>query len=575
MKRWFPVLVLLTCASQSAAEDLLRFDFSKVAASFPIEDRSKVAVAGAGLTVAIERPFARPQDRYVEALLQIAPDGVPLHDVRVRAQLFNVADGKAVSTLTVAPTAERARVLADMRAARQPAMGLRVELLQSSKVLAVAQALLRAQECDRPLQPAEKVRIGLDGPEGAGALSQWPVTFGVPFPAGALWDIGRLRLVDGKGRELPAQTEAVAHWAREGAIQWVRFDALVSPPDGCFVAMAESARPSPEPAEKVRVVERGDSVTIHVAEAEYALGKGSSPIRQVSMDGRLVATAAGARGLYVISHDGKLAAASAEGETLLTESRGPIAACVRFEGPYRTADGGEQARHITRVEFFAGRPAAFITHTLILTNDTNKVWFTDVGWELSVHPGDGAKALFGVSRTDWAKSFQHPLQTGRAAFMLQDDYTQFSGGRKRFIVAEDSPSRTLLEGDECGDWAAVQGKSAGLMVSCRDAARQHPKEFEASAAKLNLKLFSGRAGEHLDFRPPALAKRWNKGGKIPPALQEQILKQPSNAVGWAKTHQFLFRPVPSSATADEMARLSRLHSTPVLALADPEWIHRS
>lgn len=75
MRLRFPILVLLVCASRSTAEDLLRFDFSKVAASFPLEERSKAVVAGSGLTMAIERPFARPQDRYVEVLLQIAPDG--------------------------------------------------------------------------------------------------------------------------------------------------------------------------------------------------------------------------------------------------------------------------------------------------------------------------------------------------------------------------------------------------------------------------------------------------------------------------------------------------------------------
>ena len=66
----------------------------------------------------------------------------------------------------------------------------------------------------------------------------------------------------------------------------------------------------------------------------------------------------------------------------------------------------------------------------------------------------------------------------------------------------------LAEGEECGDYAALVGQSGGLMMACKEAARQHPKEYHVAANKINLCLFSGRAGEELDFRMPTLVKKW-------------------------------------------------------------------
>ena len=55
----------------------------------------------------------------------------------------------------------------------------------------------------------------------------------------------------------------------------------------------------------------------------------------------------------------------------------------------------------------------------------------------------------------------------------------------------------------------IKRPAGGLLVGCRDAARQHPKEFEVFADRMVLHLFSNRAGEELDYRTKTLMKRWN------------------------------------------------------------------
>ena len=97
------------------------------------------------------------------------------------------------------------------------------------------------------------------------------------------------------------------------------------------------------------------------------------------------------------------------------------------------------------------------------------------------------------------------------------------------------------------------------MIACKEAARQHPKEFAVAAGSINLCLFSGRAGEELDFRMTTLVKKWNLAEWVEKSVSayqrrqagedalEKIAKYESNAAGWAKTHDLLIAPVATAA----------------------------
>ncbi|HRU07718.1 MAG TPA: hypothetical protein P5137_18295, partial [Candidatus Brocadiia bacterium] len=318
--------------------------------------------------------------------------------------------------------------------------------------------------------------------------------------------------------------------------------------------------------------------------ARYVLAKGASPIQEVWSGGKRVAQAQGGRGLYLVDQRGRVAKASADGEKMEVEASGPVAACVRFEGDYKTSEGERVARHVTRVEANAGQPFARVTHTLILTEDTNKVWFREAGWEFAVAAGGQAQAIFGVSRGEPLKTQAVPMDKGTAsAWMIQDSHYRHGHGKNHFAVARrpaGGQETTVLEGQECGDFAALAGSEGGLALGCREAARQHPKEFEARPGFLTLKLFSNRAGEEMDFRAEALVKRWDLAGWYEKTLSqsnkktnplEKVRKFTSNAAGWGKTHELLIAPV-TAAAPQEAAKWAWLLAKPVQAMADPAWI---
>lgn len=559
-------------------------------------DDARLLTSGKGLRVEFERLEARPGERWIEGTIRLTPTSGDMESYRLTAALFRPGESKPVDKTTVTPSADRGTLKVDLRRHGLEKAHLRVTLAEADHITGSVEAFLSARGPERPLGADARIAVKIDLPDGIDAIDSWPVTFGVPFSAGALWDVAELRVVDGKGRELPSQCEASGLWAPEGSVKWVRFDALVNSTDGCYVEVASEKRgvgiqparqagslPHPERAKALTLEERGDDIVVDTGAAVYTLGPGASPIKEIHSGGRVVATYEGTRGLYVVDQEGNVASASAEGEDVHIEADGPVAACVRFEGFYRREDGQQIGRHTTRVELFAGQPFAKVTHTFTITNDTNEIWFKDTGWELAVTPGAEPKASFGVSREDWRKSTTRPLASRQILSMLQDSHFRHAHGEDHFrldSINEQRIAGTILEGEECGDWAALSGSDTGLMMSCREAARQHPTEFVVSSDKLTLKLHSSRAGEELDFRMPTLVKRWDlqnwhekstsESRRVP--IVERALKNQSNAIGWSRTSFMAIAPLTPGEPCETAARLSRLTSAQVFAHTDPQWV---
>ena len=549
-----------------------------------LTEDAKVMTEGDSLRVAFERLHARPGERWIEASVHVRPKRTALKECQLKAALFRPGSSEPVDRQAVKVDRDRGVLAVDLRRHRLRNAELLVELHEGETRTGLVKTFLSVRESEQPLAPKTRIPIHIDIPAGVDQVAGWPVTFGVPFAPGRLWDVGGLRMVDSRGSRLPAQTEAVGRWAVDGAVKWVRFDALVNSADGCSVEIA--AAPEEVGLQKSLALERqGDDIVVTTGPTRYRLGRGVSPIKEIRIGDRLVATSDGTRGLYVVDQNGTVASASADGEDMRVEASGPVAACVRFEGFYRTEAGKQLGRHITRVELFLGQPFAKVTHTFTITNDTNEIWLKDMGWELAVMPGREQRASFGISRDDWLKS--KTAEVGDATLsMLQDRHYCLGHGENHCSVDRidaNGKAEPILEGEECGDWAALTGADGGLMVSCRETARQHPKELVASRDKLLLRLFSPRGGEELDFRMPALVKRWDlkkwhegstSESRRGPII-EKALANKSNAIGWSKTHYLTFAPLAPNRPIEEVARLSRLTSAQVYAQVDPNWIYES
>ncbi|MDF1752015.1 MAG: hypothetical protein P1U89_04475 [Verrucomicrobiales bacterium] len=529
---------------------------------------------GEMVAVRFPRTVARPQDRWLDGVIEFGGD--PLR-TRLEIALFGLGETLPAAELELRPEGRKGRLEVDLRSAKLSKGRVVVRAFLDGKLTGSAETFVSAAVASR-VPEGTQIPIQLDIPNQVNGSLPQALSFGVPFAPGALWEAANLRLLDKAGRELLNQKEITARWAREGSIQWVRFDTVAVPENGIFVEVATEVG---EAKPGLTVVEADGQLVVDTGTADYRLRRGTSPIAQIEIEGNRVATDQGVKGLYITNQDGVVASAAAEGETMDIESRGPVSACIRFEGDYRTAEGKRMARHITRLEFSAGQPDVQIQHTLVLTEDSNEVWFTDIGWELALPAGTSKGASFATSRLD-------PTQFVSAApgssWMIQDSHFQFKHGRNHYSV--NGPAGPIHEGEECGDWFTVLGENGGLGWACRDAARQHPKEFEAHPDRLTLHLWSSRSGENLDFKMSSLVERWDLAGwleklaikrDVPriPELIKQAEAIEHNAVGWAKTHELLLRPLAAKDGPVTMAAASANHSYPVLALVDPDWLYQS
>ena len=534
------------------------------------------------LAIRFARSEARPQDRWLVGAIEIRPQvNGEWTGVKLDVALYAIGESQPRARLELAPTSGKGRIEVDLRRAKLARARVVVRLLVNDEMTAAAEVMVSAQATPQ-LAQGWKVPIQLDVPQGVEANQPRALNFGVPFAPGALWEVAGLRLVDASGKALPSQVEITARWAREGSIQWLRCDTVAAPANGIFLERATG----PLVAESaLRIEASGEQVLVHTGAATYTLTRGSSPIAAVQVDGKNIVSSEGVKGLFVTDQTGRVATAAAKGETMEIESRGPVAACVRFEGDYRTADGQRLARHITRLEFYAGQVEAKIQHTLVLTENSNQVSFTDIGWELAVDAGSDAEACFAISREDPSQFVRaKPGGPANPAWLLQDRHFRFQHGENHFSV--NASNDVLHEGEECGDWFSLRGKNGGLGWSCRDTAWQHPKEFEAKPDRMTLHLWSSRSGEKLDFSMSSLIERWDLAGWLAkvavrrdvakiPQLVEQAQAIEHNAVGWAKTHELLLRPLTANSEPEVMGAASAAHSHPVLALADPGWLYQS
>jgi hypothetical protein len=545
-----------------------------------------VVIGGTGLALATPATGLQPGHRWLELDLRLTTTQ-RLDQCLLSAELWGDDPRSALASAEAVPTG--ALVVLRIDALKLPATGamLVVSLRENGQVQGTVRQALAGTAVVAERASSPPVNLQMDFPSTLPADLTAPVRFGVPFPPGALWHEDQVRLVDDLGHEVPAQREIAARWGPDGAIRWLLLDAQVS--------RQRQYRLEREPAAQattpLRVERRADgNVAIHTGPAEYLLGAGPSPVLSIARNNQVVAKAQGTRGLYVVDQNGRVGVATADGAQVDVEAAGPLTARVRIEADYRDAAGQPMARHITRVELFAGRVEARVTHTLVLTQSTKSVWFTDIGWELAVEPGPNATGWLATDAQNPAKVLRHALgHAGSTLSLVQESHVRFLAGENRWraLASDGGAERVLGQGGECGDWTALSGGAGGLLMACRDTARQHPKEFLLSGQRLTLKLFSPRGGEALDFRSPALVRRWNlaqwvknnemimypyKGQTVESVVQaaEQL---DSDAQGWAKTHELLVAPL--DAAADPTASIAALVgplSQPVLVSVDPHWV---
>ncbi|HOK56461.1 MAG TPA: hypothetical protein PKV21_00745 [bacterium] len=350
----------------------------------------------------------------------------------------------------------------------------------------------------------------------------FPVSFGIPFPKGALYDEKNVRIVDKNGKEVPSQKFVRSRWgfSNKSSIRFLGID-----------FQTEGVKSNWQNKNEVNYyVEFGPTINydtksgikIEETENEYIVDngaikftikkKGWNLIDSVISGGKEIFKNKKENGFYLIDHEGSIYRASNDSEVKVEiEEKGDIKTVFRIEGWY-VKDNSEGktvnyslptdklCKFITRIEVYKGKPYIRVLHTIIFTFDSNMVRLRDIGFSL---PSDFKNAFFGIEGEQAFKIDKNSLKTG-SIYLLQHLPDKFS--------IETSDGRIIKEGRHSEGWFAIEKENGNIIgISNRETWQKFPKEFEVLNDRVNFHIWPSHGKTHSEINeiePTEIYKLW-------------------------------------------------------------------
>ncbi len=358
-----------------------------------------------------------------------------------------------------------------------------MKLLRMAAIVGCAVALLNL--------PVKALSKGFDLQinDVSGVDEPWPLIGGLPFPEGTLHDAAQIRIVDAVGTEMPAQIDVVARW-RDGSIRWAQAG-LTASPQGDYRVEFGPGVSRRAPANPLRIErDAAGGLSVDTGAAVYAFRPDRLLPETARMGDTVILSNAG-DGAYLVDNRGRLARVAGEAAQIETRilKQGPVRTVIRREGWYVTAEGAQIAR--ARVWFYlsAGSPALRITHSLVLTEDTNDLWVGDYGLAFNT-PEAANEAVFALSEATAADRFyarRAPeekqqmiadmfssglveraqalftvVPEGNEVYMLQENYPHVLERKFQAVVARATSPRFTDEGVELDNFQQSDGPAVSL-----------------------------------------------------------------------------------------------------------------
>lgn len=410
---------------------------------------------------------------------------------------------------------------------------------------------------------------GFDGP--------WPLVAGLPFPMGVVRDADSIRVMNGKG-EVPCQVDISSKW-RDGSVRWVLAGFTASPQGEYRVEYGGSTKRAvyPDPLVVTRRENGGFSVDTGAALYRFE-SDGILPDDGwlVSGEQRMQIFKGSGAGVYLVDNEGRTARIAGKKADVKSEvlKEGPGRVVVKRSGWYVTDTGEKVARADVWFYFSAGTPYFKITHSLVMTEDTNKVWFRDYGLEFRT-PGGPSQAYFATGEPGGNEALRKISAGGGDVYMLQAEYPHFAERGYRAEIGK------VFEGKEisaeeikiAGDWGYGDYENWGITIVMPWLSERFPKEISFGTRGARAVLWSGRSGKELDFRTKTLIDEYWQSWAVKGTLASRALAEtPSDARGTCRTHDIWILPRQGGYDEAGVRKPAIAAARCVLALADPKWI---
>ncbi len=421
---------------------------------------------------------------------------------------------------------------------------------------------------------SEAGEFGIKINDVSGLNTPWPIIASLPFAEGELKDPLAIRIMN-KNREVPSQLDVAATW-RDGSIRWALAGFTASPQGKYTVEYGDGVKRGtyPDPIKVNRQPDGG--FTIDTGEAIYRFrpdGLLPEEAWLVSGNNRIKILEGSGAGAYLVDNTGRTARVT--GEAAIIENRfvkeGPGRCVVKRSGWYVTGADERLAKADIWFYFAAGSPYVRVTHSLLFTQDTNKVWFRDYGLEFKTM---GKPSEIYCAAGNNSEEIKKMPNSGEEIYLLQKDFPRFAERDYKAEIgsSKNGQDRVIEEIKIAGDWAHGNYGNYGITIVMPWLAERFPKEISFGERGARAVLWSGRSGKELDFRVRTLVreyfKTWVEKG-IGMLKDEELEKAKSNAQGSARTHDIWFLPLQGGYSENEVRSTATACSRQVLALAEP------
>ena len=317
--------------------------------------------------------------------------------------------------------------------------------------------------------PAAARDVALGWLEGAPPASATGVSFGVPWPRGAVQRGQAFNLSSKEGHALPLQSWTLATWP-DGSIKWTGFATVAGPASTGPLRLSTDGAVS-QPAASARVRATDTAVEIDTGRLQCRIpNAGDDLIDTIAVNGKVVAR--GARLVCILQDgpDGGPADAPSRAkyigriEKVTLEQSGPVRVVVKIDGRHRAVDGSRKwLPFVVRLYFYAGQDSVRVVHTIIYDGSQDRDFIRGLGLSVRVPLREEAQnrhvRFSGESSGLWAEPVQ-PM-VGR-----QGRYVSYPG------AAQGGPRPRDVYPDQ------IEGKR----VPNRDQVSQHGRDLMADWA---------------------------------------------------------------------------------------------
>lgn len=421
------------------------------------------------------------------------------------------------------------------------------------------------------------------------------VTTGVPLPRQALMDTRSIRLVDGEGKDVPADTHITARWD-DGSAMWVMLDFQTSLDANQTLNYRLLYGPEVKtqaPAGGIAVTESPESITVNTGALTARVSKRSFSLPETVTlsNGAQILRSAGQMFLDVehtppgppqeenwLRKSGAPARSSAD-RFAPSGSKKPFVASVEWSGTQRTVirldgwqtntAGREEYPYTVRLTFHAGKPWIWVTHTVVFSTNVKEDFLRRLALRQQFDLTGTRSVLFGgATPTEMPAGTQlaSMLERGPSVLRHKVAYPDVQPVAYEISAGRSEKDRmTAGAGNWARGWATLRGERAAATVAIRHFDKLFPKEIAVDAADGTITeyLWPDQGDQVLDLR-----RRYDG---VEDKVHYDLGTYPKGGRGIAKTHELLLWFHDAGRTPAEIENTVAAFNQRLVALAPPEW----